>query len=198
MTKMMASVRLSPIQRQCPSIGKSYAASAAATLAPVPPASALQVKVRSALALACHAVLTYQNEDRQHHAFRRDDQRQGSEGKWIEGLDAWRLRFMALQTRIRRICSTRNAILPTNFVIASLARSVGVRRSNASCSSLATASRLNLVGCGGLPLYETRSDILTTSDRLLEGVIVPTRILVQGVARESAWSSVSVKHWLRG
>jgi hypothetical protein len=59
------------------------------------------------------------------------------------------LRLIALQVSTRRTCNSKNAVLPIILVIASLARSVGVRRSSASCSSLAIASIFGLVGFAG-------------------------------------------------
>src|ERR1700688_4136546 len=55
-------------------------------------------------------------------------------------------RFTRLQPKIRIACASRNPIWPTSLCIAALTRSVGVRRSRASCSSWAIASMLYCVG----------------------------------------------------
>src|SRR6266849_6579913 len=57
-----------------------------------------------------------------------------------------KLRFTVLQTTTKITWNIRNFMLPMNFTMASLLRSVTVRRSKASSSNLAMASILNCVG----------------------------------------------------
>jgi hypothetical protein len=104
--------------------------------------------VRPAFTLSSHPVLTNEDEDREHNAFRRDEQRQDSEGEWIEGLhtrnqaQVYRTPSQYeenLQEQERRAANEFGNRVTDSFGV--------VRRSSASCSSLATASMLNLVGC---------------------------------------------------
>src|SRR6202790_663131 len=64
-----------------------------------------------------------------------------------------KLRFMVAQMTTKIRWSVRNFMLPMNLTMASLWRSVGVRRSKACSSNLATAAILNCVG-----LFEMWSD----------------------------------------
>src|ERR1700676_5266572 len=57
-----------------------------------------------------------------------------------------KLRFTVLQTATKITCNSRNLGLPMNLTMASLWRSVRVRRSKASSSSFAIAAILNCVG----------------------------------------------------
>ena len=107
----------------------------------------LKIDVRAPFGLTRQPTLTDQNKTVKKTLSEETTSARTPKGKGSNALSpgiTWR--FSRHQTKIKINCASGNPMLPTTFIIMSLARSVRVRRLRASCSSLAIASMLYCVG----------------------------------------------------